>query len=204
MTEKTVIFNHIPKNAGLTLSSILEKQYSKNKIFSTLGWKGGRNEAIDYFMNLSDFERNQYDLITGHSALKLFKVAKFPITLIMLRDPVERVLSLYSYLRRKSWHKFHKVTNCYTISECFENNIHDEWKELSNGQLTSLANSIDNININELNDAKNDIEKVMLFIKNYCIVGLVEKFDESLVLFKERLSWKKNIYYLIHRSPISV
>ena len=54
MDEKTVIFNHIPKNAGLTLSSILEKQYSKKRIFSTLGWKGGRNEAIDYFKRAKD------------------------------------------------------------------------------------------------------------------------------------------------------
>jgi hypothetical protein len=206
MTSKTVIFNHIPKTAGLTLSAIMNKQYSKDRVFSTLdlkgvNWKGGRREAIDYFKNLSNFEQNQFDLITGHSALELFNALEFPIVLIMLRYPVERVMSLYSYVRRKSWHEFYQVTNQYSLVECFENNIHNEWKELSNGQSSSLVNTINKITVDSIDSHIDNLEEVKLFLLKFCLVGLVEKFDESLVLFRERLSWKNNIYY--HKINVS-
>ena len=195
MIHKTVIFNHIPKTAGLTLNAIMEKQYSKHRIFSTLGWDGGRREAIDYFKNLSELERNKFSLITGHSALELFDFVESPIVLILLRHPVERVISLFSYVRRNSWHEFYKITNKYTLSECFKNKIHYEWKELSNGQSSSLISSINKIKAHSLETDIDNLEGVKLFLERFCVVGLLERFDESLVLFKERLSWEKNIYY---------
>jgi|TARA_Y100000310_G_scaffold110690_1_gene109124 hypothetical protein len=195
MSNKTVIFNHIPKTAGLTLSAMLEKQYSKDRIFSTLGWKGGRREAIRYFKNLSEFERNKFSSITGHSALELFNYIKSPVVLIMFRHPVERVISLYSYVRRNSWHEFHKITNQYSLSECYDNNIHHEWTELTNGQSSSLISSIKKAKLDSIESDIDNLEGVKLFLEKFCLVGLVERFDESLIFFKESLSWKKNLYY---------
>ena len=195
MSNKTVIFNHIPKTAGLTLSAMLEKQYSKDTIFSTLGWKGGRREAIRYFKNLSEFERNKFSSITGHSALELFNYIKSPVVLIMFRHPVERVISLYSYVRRNSWHEFHKITNQYSLSECYDNNIHHEWTELTNGQSSSLISSINKITVDSIENDIDNFDKIKFFIEEFCLVGLVERFDESIILFRDRLGWKKNLYY---------
>jgi uncharacterized protein YeeX (DUF496 family) len=201
LINNTVIFNHIPKTAGLTLSAIIRKQYSKDREFSTLGWDGGRREAINYFKNISETKRNKFSLITGHSALELFNFVKSPIILIMLRHPVDRVISLYSYVKRKSWHKFYNITNQYSLSECYENNIHHDWKELSNGQSLSLISIINKINFDSNNCDIDNLEELKLFMERFCLVGLVEKFDESLILFRERLNWMNNIYY--HKINVS-
>ncbi len=201
MINNTVIFNHIPKTAGLTLSAIIRKQYSKDREFSTLGWDGGRREAINYFKNISETKRNKFSLITGHSALELFNFVKSPIILIMLRHPVDRVISLYSYVKRKSWHKFYNITNQYSLSECYENNIHHDWKELSNGQSLSLISIINKIKFDSNNCDIDNLEELKLFMERFCLVGLVEKFDESLILFRERLNWMNNIYY--HKINVS-
>tara|TARA_B100001971_G_C18151913_1_gene516326 strand:+ start:276 stop:1127 length:852 start_codon:yes stop_codon:yes gene_type:complete len=201
LINNTVIFNHIPKTAGLTLSAIIRKQYSKDREFSTLGWDGGRREAINYFKNISETKRNKFSLITGHSALELFNFVKSPIILIMLRHPVDRVISLYSYVKRKSWHKFYNITNQYSLSECYENNIHHDWKELSNGQSLSLISIINKIKFDSNNCDIDNLEELKLFMERFCLVGLVEKFDESLILFRERLNWMNNIYY--HKINVS-
>ena len=200
MINNTVIFNHIPKTAGLTLSDIMKKQYSINRRFSTLefngkNWEGGRGEAIKYFMELPDYKRYNFDLITGHSALKLFNFVQNPIGLIMLRDPVDRVLSLYSYVRRMKWHNFHKVANQYSLYDCYKNNLHLEWNELYNGQSSSLLSTIKNIKFDSTKILYNDIVQIKYFLKEYCLVGLVERFDESLILFGEYLHWNKNLFY---------
>jgi|TARA_Y100000310_G_scaffold334120_1_gene413099 hypothetical protein len=195
MHNQTIIFHHIPKTAGLTLNTIIERQYSKNETFSTLGWDGGRKEAIDYFKNLSKDEKNKYRLIAGHSALDLFNFVESPFVLIMLRNPIDRVISLYSYVKRNSWHEFHKVTNEYSLSECFENNIHHEWDELSNGQASSLISSIRKISIYKDKNDVIDIDNVKTFFIHYCLLGIVEQFDDSLVMFRDHLSWKKHSFY---------
>jgi len=200
MKNKTVIFNHIPKTAGLTLSDIMKKQYSNNRIFLTLDyngktWEGGRVQAIKYFIDLPDYRRNEFNLITGHSALELFNSVIDPIGLVMLREPVNRVLSLYSYMRKMKWHKFYDITNRYSLYECYKNKFHLEWNELYNGQFSSLVSTISKINFNSTNFFYDDFERIIVFLKEYCLVGLVEKFDESLNLFANYLNWNKSYYY---------
>jgi hypothetical protein len=195
MNNKTVIFNHIPKTAGLTLNSIIEKQYLDKRIFSTLDWKGGRREAIKYFKSLPESERMKYCLITGHSSLELFNYLRSPVVLVMFRNPVERVISLYSYVKRRPRHEFHTITNHYSLLECYEKNIQNEWKELSNGMSTSMAGLINKIRIDLIDENIDKLERTKYFLQKFCLVGLVEKFDESLVLFSEHLNWKNNLYY---------
>ena len=52
MDNRTIIFHHIPKTAGLTLNTIIQRQFSVKTIFSTLGWESGRKEAMSIFKNL--------------------------------------------------------------------------------------------------------------------------------------------------------
>jgi len=200
MNNKTVIFNHIPKTAGLTLSEIMKKQYSTERTFSTLdyngkNWEGGRRQAIKHFMDLPKFERFNFDFITGHSALELFNFVNNPIGLVMLRDPVDRVLSLYSYVRRMKWHKFYKIANQYSLYDCYKNKLHDEWDELYNGQFSSLVSTINKISFDSKIILNDDYERIKVFLKEYCLVGIVERFDESLNLFGEYLNWNKNLFY---------
>ena len=131
-------------------------------------WEGGRVQAIKYFIDLPDYRRNEFNLITGHSALELFNSVIDPIGLVMLREPVNRVLSLYSYMRKMKWHKFYDITNRYSLYECYKNKFHLEWNELYNGQFSSLVSTISKINFNSTNSFYDDFERIIVFLKEYC------------------------------------
>src|SRR5688572_13477555 len=89
-----VFFLHIPKTAGTSLAVLLEHHFDKNDIFPyylTREWPGVSREV---FRDSRYFRGHfYYDLLT-----KLLE--KPPVTITMLRDPVERFISQFSQIKR--------------------------------------------------------------------------------------------------------
>ena len=62
----TAIFVHIPKTAGRTLESILERQYPASNIYNLYGYQDSIPEAAKKLEGASESEKRKIQLVKGH------------------------------------------------------------------------------------------------------------------------------------------
>ncbi|MBW8011346.1 MAG: sulfotransferase family protein [Chloroflexi bacterium] len=193
--DQTVIFLHIPKTAGITLNRIIDRQFNKEEIFHIHGDELILQEAGDTLKDVEIEIRNNLKLIRGHFQYGLHKhISQTASYFTLLRDPIERVISQYYYVKRDRDHLLHdKVENGKMgLDEYIESGI---TPEVNNGQ-TRLISGEDHLYAYgkctpELLDlAKKNIQS------HFSIVGLLERFEESLILLKLHYGWKK-LYYVV-------
>lgn len=186
-----LIFQHIPKAGGTTFHAILEKVYQKGVIHD-IEVKAGKL-TVNEFTELSAHQRNQIDLLKGHMPYGLHNYfSRDKVKYITLfRHPVKRIISHYFYVLRTPVHYLYKevVGKKMTLQEYA---LSDLTNELDNGQVRLLVEG--NTPLNEMNEKI--LEKALENLKTQFITfGIVEKFDESLLLFKEKLNWENYPYY---------
>jgi hypothetical protein len=104
----------------------------------------------------------------------------------LLRDPVERVISNYYYIRRSPKHRFYDALEDLSIQQYVKNGINPL---IENGMVRFLSGrAYDRPGKVMLKEAKDNLRE------HFGVVGLVEKFDESLLLMASRYNWS-NIAY---------
>jgi hypothetical protein len=188
MTERSngeranrVIFIHIPKAAGQTVNSIVARQYPRDQILHV---KGSVGEA----RVLNSVAASRAKLVTGHvhfGVHREFHGASSYMT--MLRDPVSRVLSLYRYIVSKPQHTLHSRVADIGLMDFVAGSADAE--EIENGQTRQIAGVTSGApDAGTLALAKRNLKE------HFVVVGLLERFDESVLLFKRRLRWKMPYY----------
>lgn len=187
--QEVVIFIHLPKTAGTTLYDILKKQYSKRNILTFHGVIGQNREAFEkqyqYTLN-----KNQVSLIKGHMNYGLHDVLDCPYKYItVLRNPINRIISVYYYLVQSKFHPQHHLVKGKTLEEFVTSDMAHH-----NGQTRFIAgeyNPSDKLQpANLLERAKKNLQE------DFAVVGLTERFDESLMLLQRKLGWKKMPFYV--------
>ena len=95
---KTIIFNHIPKTGGTTLRIILNKVYGEDKVY----FPGSTDLSGSYmqFEELTHKSQKHYQVIAGHGADYYSNFFDRPLTITILRDPVDLFISQYQYLKQ--------------------------------------------------------------------------------------------------------
>lgn len=190
--DKSMIFLHVPKAAGTTLHQIIERQYKSNAIFSLN--VETNEEFINEFTKLSESQRKNIRVLKGHMNFGLHKFLPQPFPYItMVRDPVERIISHYYYILRNPTHYLYNEVTSRNMSlkdyVCSEISI-----ELDNDQTRLLAGrhktdvGFGKCSSNVLETAKKNIEE------HFAVVGISEKFDETLILLKKLFGWKLPFY----------
>lgn len=187
--KASVIFLHIPKTAGCTLNTILERQYKKSTIFTIDSDK----KYIDDFKQLTKSQKEKIRLLKGHMYFGLHEF--FPqqsIYITVMRDPVERVISHYYYVLSKPCNQLYQQVTSQNISlKDFVSSgmcLHTD-----NGQTRLLSTlgastSYGQCSTEMLESAKKNIQE------HFAVVGLAEKFDETLILLQTKFQWKIPIY----------
>jgi hypothetical protein len=96
---KKLYFLHIPKTAGTSISEALF-QIAKEKELKMIG-----PILLDHLVDRPNWEES--DILTGHLGLLPlgFKFDYFTV----LREPLERLYSDYSHVKRDSYHYFHRT-----------------------------------------------------------------------------------------------
>lgn len=198
--EKSVIFLHIPKAGGTTLNKIIKRQYRPDKIYIVRDSKNSHKrfqDCIDEIKVLPLAEREKIKVLRGHMGFGLHDFLPQPsVYLTLLRDPVERVISHYYFVLRTPHHYLHqKVTSeKMSLEDCIYSGISPE---LDNGQTRLLSSTNGDVDLpipfGHCNEEM--LERAKENLRKYFVgVGLVESFDESLLLFKKLLNWN-NIFY---------
>jgi hypothetical protein len=186
--KQRLIFLHIPKAGGTTLHSVLQHVYQKEETFDIN--VSGDKLTTDEFTNLSVAEKNKVRLLKGHMYYGLHSQfaeddAKY---LTFLRDPVQRVVSHYHYILRKKDHYLYSEVALKKLS-LKEFALSDLTDELDNGQARLLG-GIQGLPINSLT-SENEKKILKQLEDSFACVGIMEKFDESLLLLKNKLNWER-------------
>ena len=189
----TLIFLHIPKNAGRTFESVLERQYAAKSIFDLYGYGQTIENAVSVLTGLPAAEKERIRLIKGHYQFGLHTLLPQSATYIaFLRDPVDRVVSHYHYVSRDVNHPLHHLVTTKKMS-LYDYVSSGVSLELNNGQTRMISGNEHRDSYGQcsgalLDQAKSNIDH------HFSVVGLVERFDESLALMSCLFGWKK-VYY---------
>jgi hypothetical protein len=190
LEKRTLIYIHVPKAAGTTFSDIIEQNYPPREVLTILHQPG---RTIEDFMRQPIEERQRPRVIKGHFPFGLHEHVPRPCTYItILRDPVARVLSHYYYVLRTPEHYLYdKVAGSkMSLAKYVGSPV---TTELDNGQVRMISGCGRFIPIGQcgqqhLQQAKENLQKHFLF------AGLVERFDETLLILGRFLEWK-NLFY---------
>jgi len=175
-------FIHIPKTAGSTMLQIIESQYPKGTVLSFRETRIGNEERACRVTAIGP----EIQIVAGHlhyGLAQLFGRECRPFT--MLRDPTERMISLYYYISREPMHPQHETFKRGEIS--FETVA----RRHGRAQACFIAGvrQKDTCPDDELlNRAKHILEKVIV------CAGLTERFDESLLVYNRILGWNVRSY----------
>ena len=96
-----VIFHHIAKTGGTSLRKVVQANYRGKKLLELYGPGRGSVQWYDnYYHSLSKRRKAEIQCIAAHSAHYLIPIIDRPFQVFtLLRDPVERVISLYYFTK---------------------------------------------------------------------------------------------------------
>ena len=183
--NETLIFLHIPKVGGMTLSKILERHYSPTQ---TLNFDAGDNQQ-ERFEAVPASQRARARLIKGHFFFGLHRFIAGPsVYITFLRKPVERVLSFYHYARSDPDHYLHDLLMTEGLD--LKRSVNEDLNlELCNEQTRMLAGD-------EWEDPRRPVtratlERAQANLRTYFrVVGLTEEFDASVTLLHQSFGWR--------------
>jgi len=181
-----LFFLHIPKAAGMTLHAIINGQYDPEEIYTipAVPWNDLNRQALADEWSQED--RARVRVVKGHMDHgwhNAFGDDQYEYTTI-LRHPVERVLSLYSFIGEwhDDWtHKQEGIARFVLQS-----------KEAQNGMTHMLSGGMGR-----------DAEAFRVAWDNLSqmpIVGTVQNFDRYLQELRQRYGWEAEPYELVNKT----
>ncbi|CAH0148633.1 hypothetical protein SRABI96_00654 [Peribacillus sp. Bi96] len=162
------IFMHVPKTGGTTLSAIFRKQYQVHEIFDHDSYES-QIKKVD---QLGAEEKRKIKAVAGHYYYGIHQHFSKPSNYFtMLRDPVDRVISLYFFLQNQPGYE--RVRDM-TLEEFV---LKDP--EAQNLQTRLVCG----------NAEEPDIEIAKENLKTFSVVGVTELFNETLFCLKKEYAW---------------
>lgn len=203
------IYLHVPKCGGTTLASAIEGMYPHGatfKISQVVREKLGKEwvdiparerelYALKVLQSMPVAERERLRLITGHMVFGLHSsLPQGGRYFTMLRDPVKQVTSLYRYILDLPAHP-HKERiqrDGLSVGAFAQSCITFSADNTAVRRISGIGESIPygQCNAEHLAQAKANLDEY------FDVAGIVEKFDDSLMLMKSRLGWTRQPYYV--------
>ena len=185
------IFLHIPKTAGTTLMSILDRQYPAESIYS---FGADAHASVAQFKAMDDESRAKIQLLRGHMAYGLHEFLPAPaVYFTVLRDPVARVISTYNFILRTPAHYLYEAVTRQNLS------LHGLLASklplmMNDGQVRLISGVWGEPAFGEVTEAMLEKAKKNL-AESFAVAGITEQFDQTLCLLKENLKWQQAITY---------
>lgn len=159
---------HIPKTAGATLSTVLRRQFPPSERFDHIAY---RDERMTQDKLVAE-ARVGVKCVLGHYLYGIHENFPSPHAYFtMLREPVERILSMYSYHKTQSHQMWARDA---TLAEFLVR--HGPATNRQTAYLCGLRCSP-------------DLEKAKENLRSFAAVGITERFDDSLRLFQRTFCW---------------
>lgn len=183
-----LIFLHIPKTGGSTLTPVLDWNYKQQTHKISL------HRNIQTFIDLPDEEKRQYQALIGQVFYGIHRhIPENCEYISILRHPIKRLVSQYHYLNVRKQKLGEPLTDM-SIEEFLESEPFQAYSQLN---LIAGGDSIEEalkrpLPPDAMERAKANIEA------HFPVLGLVEQYDESLLLMKRHFGWTRAFYARIN------
>ena len=195
--EKTLIFPHNPRTGGTTLSTTIERLFPVRAVFpGTLAaqtfsrpiqilWGGLKDpqQVIDVLEKSLETDKQKIAYLHGHLQFGVHTLLPQACTYVtMLRNPVERIISLYHFLRRRpdmAWYdQLQGVNLSGFVDDMDACGCH-------NGQVRRISGVRPGVPLTAavLDRAKENLTEY------FTIAGVTERLNEILLLLAEQRGW---------------
>ncbi len=199
--DTVLIYIHITKNAGTTLNQIVAEQYPPDAFYYLRGDPDLYRKSYSEFMGLNDEQKRKIRCIATvlpFGVYEWLQMTKPALYLTFLRHPVDRAISIYYYSLRTPHHYLHETIVSNKIS--FEEFVQSLGRAgVDNVQTRMMGGYID---IERWEEVQNDPLPPDAFetakrnlTACFPVVGIVDQFDESLLLMKKHFGWG-NVFYV--------
>jgi len=191
-TDRVIIFLHLPKSGGTTFNDIINQQRQYYPDLCMLG-TCNNNGFYLHLDELSTEEQKRIEILFGHIFFGIHKQLPQPnfTYITFLRHPIERIISSYYFHREFPNTKdlFQSMTLYdYVTNPDWNYNL---WLSTANLQTRMLAGKIEE----DLETARNNL------IRYFSVVGITERYDDSLKVCQKKLGWEINAYEKRHVVP---
>ncbi|MEZ6131820.1 MAG: sulfotransferase family 2 domain-containing protein [Planctomycetaceae bacterium] len=171
-----LLFEHVPKCAGTSVSHYLKQNYNAEEIFELNG--GRPSESIAAFQRYSEADRTRFRLILGHGAHQLWSlVSPLTIGMTILRNPVDRIVSHYYFVLASPKHYLHEqvVTRRMSLSDYATSGISGE---LRNNYVCRFLQ----ITPEEAErEPDSSVENAYSRLKaQYAVIGILEQLNQTM------------------------
>src|SRR5437660_12810721 len=179
------IFLHLPKAAGSTLNRLIEweyplfQMYSIDPVFFEWSWA--------HLQRLSKERLKRTRMFKGHMLFGLHAILPQPATYItVVREPVDRVISAFYFMRSYKLHPLYWKFKFENWS--LEDFVKRSPRENVQCKILAGAEYEKPCTAEICERAKENL------VRYFSVVGLSERFEESLALMKLRFGWKLRRY----------
>jgi hypothetical protein len=193
----TLVFIHLPKAGGMTLQSIVGRQYASRECFDINGEGADTvQQSVAFLRGLPPSKRDAIRCVRGHVPYGLGQWLRPPVTYItMLREPLARFISDYNFAMSVSEHAVKRQIGNRVISleEFIDLRVAGGLTNLYTRMLSGCINW-DDFQASPV-PSQDMLEVAKQNLNGFAGVGLTERFDESVLLFQQALGWS-NCWYL--------
>ncbi len=196
------LYLHIPKTAGSTLCECILSQCCAPEWYKE---EGNYLQAGVYYYPKGFLDPSQASLpetitrvlyrpdlraVVGHFCFGIHEYIRKPAAYVtVLRNPVERVVSYFHHFQH--WRSSDQP---YLGDMSLEDTLlSGKYDELYNGQTRRIAGL--GLDDDRHSPAVLDVAKENLR-KHFAVVGVTERFDETILLISRTFRWKKRLRYL--------
>lgn len=200
----TLIFVHVPKTGGITLRQVIDRIYGRtgedDNQFKILGRKQfieGKN-PLD---TCSHSTLSKLKVIYGHFGYGVHLNRDFPSRYItLLRHPVERLISMYYHHLENHpeqlWSE--EKTRHFSLEELLQREMEPQKQLIPDNQMVRYFSTesgyptdvtYGECTVQMLEKAKETLSQ------NFDVVGITERFNESLMLMMHTLAWPMPYYH---------
>ena len=184
-----LFFLHIPKTAGTTLNAILDANFASEAVLDLYTAEQHRAAGDLTYNRLAE-----YDLVRGHIFIKDFgEIFDGPVPMrafTFLRDPVQRVISEYFFLKR--WPRSHLYKYLNENRVTLTDYVTTEAGVLRQRGRNNMTNSLSGA------AARTPGERFRAawhhLAERFACFGILERFDESLLMLAKEVGLSEIFY----------
>ncbi len=191
---RMLMFVHIPKAAGTTLYKVIENQYSKQAVYLI---DDAIEEDTKRFILMPEQARSdRYRCVVGHLPYGLHEFVPNPMDYItVLREPVDRLISHYYYVKSTPTNQFHN----WVASE----NVTLERYILEGQQPNRQTRMVCGFTKDDPERMMKPETDILAIAKanlesRFAAFGLSERFDETILFFQKALRWRNPHYVAVN------